>query len=87
MKRAYFDKSQDLRACGLMNILVISMVHRIIGRFKRRNFSQYPSLSEIITACVAHRLFYIFDVFYNFRNSMRKINRRMRGSTSKKILK
>jgi hypothetical protein len=81
--RDYFDKSRDLHVCGLINVFIISMIHRVIGRFKRKNFSQFPLLSEIATAFVAHRFFYVFDLLYNLRNIMRKIKRKLKGSKGK----
>jgi hypothetical protein len=56
------------------------MVHRVIGRVKKGNRSQHPSLYEIITVFIAHKLSYIFDALYNFRNFLRKARARLERS-------
>ncbi len=76
-KEFYFKKNHDLYRCTLKDILLITLLHRLASFLKRRYFNCYPTIPEIVTAFVAHRLYYVFHVLYKSRNVLRRVKERL----------
>ncbi|KWT91073.1 hypothetical protein [Candidatus Magnetominusculus xianensis] len=58
----YFTGNLDLKRCGIWQVLLIALLHKLLFLRKYCYMQHYPAFSQIAASYLAHRSFYLYNM-------------------------
>ncbi|MBF0458625.1 MAG: hypothetical protein HQK99_12120 [Nitrospirae bacterium] len=58
----YLTRDLDLKRCGIGQVVLIAMLHKILFLKRYCYMEHYPAFMQIAAAYLAHRSFYLYNM-------------------------